>query len=81
MTDPSELISYIDAFGPEASELNRQCRDTIDAQNKLLCRWRAVAKGLGLSKWNAEISDYDAELASEMVRLAQDTVAATEFPR
>ena len=78
--DPREIISYIDAFGTEASELNRQCRDVIDRQLKLLLRWRAVSKGLSLGKFNKEISDYDDELASELVRLVPETIAATEYP-
>ena len=81
MHDPSEIISYIDAFGPEASTLNRQCREVIDTQHKLLSRWRSVAKGLGFGKYNGEVGDYDDELASELVRLTQETIAATEFPK
>jgi hypothetical protein len=81
MHDPIEIVSYIDAFGAEKSELMQQCRDVIEAQHKLLSRWRAVAKGLEFGVVNGEISDYDDELASELVRLTQDTIDATEFPK
>jgi hypothetical protein len=81
MHDPNEILSYIDAFGPEKSELMQQCRDVIDAQHKLLSRWRVVGKGLNLGQHSGEIADYDDELASELPRLYRETIEATEFPK
>jgi hypothetical protein len=81
MHDPNEIISYIDAFGEEKSALMQQCRDVIEAQHKLLSRWRTVGKGLNFGQRSSEIADYDDELASELPRLYRETAAATEFPK
>jgi hypothetical protein len=53
----------------------------LDELERLLRNWAAISKGLNLTKFNAEIRDYDDELASLLVKTAEDTLKWRDRPR
>jgi len=69
----------------EIAKLRDQSYASLEAEvhrlEKLLSDWGAIAKGLRLTQFNGEISDYDDELASLLVNTAKATLDWRDRPR
>lgn len=79
--NPADIIKRLRAHSGIPAVLREEAASLIENQHALLSRWRAVGKGLNFGQHSGEVADYDDELASELVRLHRETVAATEFPQ